>query len=120
MRNDDILDLPKKQPRGKWVSRLFYAAVLCFVYWFAADLLHWPFSAHALIVGLACFAGVSIGRFLKNRQAGYYQYFYLLGRIALLVGIAIYLNAWPHATPFFWIAFGCFAAGLFLLSRQGS
>ena len=77
-----------------------------------------PFITHALLFGLACFAAISVGRFLGNRGAGAYQLFYLAGRISLLVGVALYLNAWPYATGFFWTAFVCFGVGLFLLSRK--
>jgi hypothetical protein len=100
------------------MAPIFYFAVACFGYWFVADLRQWPLSAHALLIGLACFAAVAIGRFLHNRKAGSYQVFYLAGRISLLVGVAIYLNAWPYATGFFWTAFSCFGVGLFLLSRK--
>ena len=118
MSKDEILDLPRRRSRLKWIAPTFYFAMACFGYWFVADLQHWPFAVYALLLGLACFVAVSTGRFLSNRKAGYYQIFYLTGRISLLVGVALYLNAWPYATGFFWTAFACFAVGILLLSRK--
>lgn len=118
MSKDDILDLPEPKAHSKWFNRLFYAAVLLFAYWFAADLLLWPFGTYALFAGLVCFAAVSLIRFIKQRRLGLYQYFYFAGHLSVLSGIGLYLSEWPRVNVFFWIAFGCFGLGLLLLSRK--
>lgn len=118
MAREDILDMPVKKRKYRWTVHLLYAAVALFAYWFAAGPAQWPFASAALSAGLACMLGVAAGRYLMNRRAGRYTLLYLSGRILLIVGIAVHINAWADATWFFWAAFACFAAGLFMLRRK--
>lgn len=116
---DDILDLPPRKKQSVWQLRLFYMAVVLFVYWFVAPYAGMPLAGAALILGLLAFAMLSVLRFRKNRRSGLYQYFYLLGHLTLLAGLGLYLMKLPYSAPLFWVSFAGFGLGLLLLNRPG-
>lgn len=114
--DDDILDYAEKKPRrSPVVIVLFTLAIALFAYWFMADFFRWNYSGWALLMGLVSLLLIILIRFRNDKQRNLYAYFYLLGKISLL--IAIYMNFLNIGRGFIpiYIAFGCFATGVYLI-----
>ncbi len=113
---NEILDIEQAEERSRAAAICFGVAIALFVYWFVADLMHWPHGGYALIFGMFILLVVMVLRFLKYRQTGIYQYFYFGGKVSWLVGIYAYIMHFPISTWFVWSAFGFFGVGLLVLS----
>jgi hypothetical protein len=109
---EEILDFKRKRKTGIKVFPIYGAAFMLFLYWFAADLLHWPGGFIALIAGMILLLLAAVIRFRRVKSKTFTDYAYLAGRITLIVGVTLHVSGWPRSDYFLWAAFACFGSGL--------
>ena len=113
---ENILDYkPKKPGKSKLISVLFGVAIALFLYWYFGEILHWPFQALALLLGLIVLGIIATLRFVKYRSQGLFQYCYFAGKILLFIAIFLNFNGYYLAYYFMIGAVISFLAGLILL-----
>src|SRR5690554_1204484 len=68
--NDEILDYkPKTDKHSRLVKVLYGLSFVFFAYWYVSDLIHWPYTGEALLLGLAILLAIILIKFVsKNRR----------------------------------------------------
>lgn len=114
--DDQVLDLPDERRRNQWPEWLLYAAVVCCAYWFAADLLRWPYALEALASGCILLLVSTIWSFaLKGKKAAY-SYGYFAGKLCLICAVFAHLGKGPYTMYFVIGAAAGFLWGIVVLS----
>ena len=116
MDEEKVLDLPKrKKPKNKFLW-LFITSVVLMLLGYLFVIQHWPFGGWMIVVSTFLFATYLILSFIDSGQRAFFQYCYLIGKIAVIFGLNLWFLEFDQIALYVvYGAFAVFVAGVISL-----
>lgn len=119
--NDEILDYkPKTDKHSRLVKVLYGLSFVFFAYWYVSDLIHWPYTGEALLLGLAILLAIILIKFVSKNRRALFEYAYFFGKVVLIAAVFFNFMSLPYARYFIFTSFGFFLLGLILLNLRSN
>jgi hypothetical protein len=113
MDEEKVLDLPKqKRPRNKFIW-FFIASIALMLTGYLFVIQHWPFGNLMIVVSTVLFSIYLVLSFIENGNRAFFQYCYLIGKVAVIFGLNLWFLEFDQIALYFvYSAFAVFIAGV--------